>query len=298
MLQQTQVATVIPYYKTWLRRFPNFPALACASANDVLRVWQGLGYYTRARNLHAAAKSIQDRHDGKFPGRIAEMRKLPGVGKYTAHAIASFAFDQSLAIVEANTARVLARLFNLQIPIDQAAGRQALWDHATSLMPKTSGRDYNSALIDLGALICLPRPKCAICPVKRFCRATKPESLPKKKPRRRMKHLIENYGFIFWRNKILLQQADRRWCGMWILPPLTLDGSQPSSSPRRPIYKSVFPFTHHRVTLRAFRQNPGNIDNRLRRWFPIHIVDSIPIPSPHRRAIRDLLVRRRRSIQG
>ena len=173
-----------------------------------------------------------------------------------------------------------------------------MWNHAASLTPKTSGRDYNSALIDLGALICLPRPKCATCPVKRFCRATKPERLPRKKPRRRMKHLIENYAFIFWRNKILLQQADRRWGGMWILPPLTLDRSQPSSSLRRPIYKSVFPFTHHRVTLRAFRQNPGKIDNRLRRWFPIHIVDSIPVPSPHRRAIRDLLLRRRRSIQG
>jgi A/G-specific adenine glycosylase len=289
MLQQTQVATVIPYYDAWLPRFPTFATLARASTNDVLHAWQGLGYYTRARNLHAAAKSVQDRHGGNFPSEVVEMRKLSGVGKYTAHAVASFAFDQSRPIIEANTARVLARLFNLQIPIDQAAGKQTLWSYAASLTPKTSARDHNSALIDLGALICLPRPKCAICPVKKFCRATNPEGLPRKKPRLRLKHLLENHGFVSWRNRILLQQANHRWRGMWILPPLKLPSPKPPGPQWRPVYESVFPFTHHRVTLRAFRQDPGKIDNRLKRWFPIHTLDSIPIPSPHRRAIEELL---------
>ena len=111
MLQQTQVATVMPYYKKWLQRFPNFAALAHASEAEVLHAWQGLGYYARARNLHATAKLVVDRHRGRFPRSIEQIVQLPGVGKYTAHAIATFAFDQSVPIVEANTSRVLSRLF-------------------------------------------------------------------------------------------------------------------------------------------------------------------------------------------
>src|SRR5437660_937706 len=119
MLQQTQVATVIPYYSEWLRRFPDLATLARASEEDVLHAWQGLGYYARSRNLHATAKAALDQHGTRLPRAIEQMQQLPGVGKYTAHAIASFAFDQPVPIVEANTARVLARLFNLQTPIDQ-----------------------------------------------------------------------------------------------------------------------------------------------------------------------------------
>src|SRR5437867_5810945 len=152
MLQQTQVATVIPYYHEWFRQFPDFAALNRASENDILRAWQGLGYYARARNLHATARAVVDRFRGRFPRSIEQMQRLPGIGKYTAHAIASFAFDQPVPIIEANTARVLARLFNLQTPIDQTTGRAALWNHAASLVPRSSTRGYNSALIDLCAV--------------------------------------------------------------------------------------------------------------------------------------------------
>ncbi|MFL6503964.1 MAG: A/G-specific adenine glycosylase, partial [Candidatus Udaeobacter sp.] len=137
MLQQTQVATVIPYYHKWLRRFPDFASLARASQNDVLRAWQGLGYYARARNLHATAQAVMNRHGGNFPREIEQIRQLPGMGKYTAHAVASFAFDQSVPIVEANTGRVLARLFNLRKSIDSDPGRRILWRHATSVVPKS-----------------------------------------------------------------------------------------------------------------------------------------------------------------
>src|SRR5712691_9795412 len=249
MLQQTQVATVLSYYNEWLERFPDFAALARASENDVLHAWQGLGYYTRARNLHATAKLVVDRHGGRFPESIAQMRQLPGIGRYTAHAVASFAFNQSVPIVEANTARVLARLFDLRLPIDQKVGREALWNHAAALLPKSSAHVYNSALIDLGALVCLPRPKCTICPVKKFCRATRPEILPIKKARPQLRQLTENHALVFSKHRILLEQADRRWRGMWILPPFRLDGFKPSTSGRRPVYKSVFPFTHHRIIL-------------------------------------------------
>ncbi|HXP34542.1 MAG TPA: A/G-specific adenine glycosylase [Chthoniobacterales bacterium] len=285
MLQQTQVGTVLPYYQDWLRRFPGFAALARASEREVLHAWQGLGYYSRARNLHTAAKIVVERHGGQFPKSIEQMEQLFGVGKYTAHAVATFAFDQSVAIVEANTSRVLSRLFDLRIPIDSTAGRNTLWSRATSLVPKKSAAQYNSALLDLGALVCLARkPKCGICPVRKFCRAKHPESLPIKRPRPETKYLIERHAFVASRDKLLLAQSANRWRGMWILPPLNL-----SSKRNGAIYKATFPFTNHRVTLQIFRHRERKIDNPRKCWFPFRKLDSIPIPSPHRRAIDALL---------
>jgi A/G-specific adenine glycosylase len=290
MLQQTQVATVIPYYKRWLRRFPHFAALAAASENDVLHAWQGLGYYARAQNLHAAGQAVEDRHRGKFPHGIDQMRKLPGVGKYTAHAVASFAFNQGVPVVEANTARVLARLFNSHAPIHSSCGREMLWKHAASLVPAGSARIYNSALMDLGALICLPRrPKCHLCPVKKFCGAENPEALPIKKSRPQIRQLTENHAFIFRLGQILLEQSSARWRGMWTLPPLDADCLKQSGLQRQLIHDAAFPFTNHRIRLRVFARNCAKIDNRSQRWFSIRALDSIPIPSPHRRAIVDLV---------
>ena len=284
MLQQTQVATVLLYYNEWLRRFPNFSALACASENDVLHGWQGLGYYARARNLHAAAKMIVDRHVGRFPKSIEQMRQLPGIGKYTAHAVANFAFDQSVPIVEANTARVLARIFNVQTPIDKTAGREFLWNRAEQLAAVRGAARFNSALVDLGALICLPRkPKCPICPVRKFCRATNPQIIPVRKTRPPTKQLTENHAFVVRRNKILLERSGGRWRRMWILPPL-----ETRSTINGPIYGSVFPFTHHQVVLNVYRRRPRKTD-KLQRWIRIASLDSIPVPSPHRRAIKYLL---------
>jgi len=148
MLQQTRVATVLSYYNEWLQRFPDFATLARASEASVLHAWQGLGYYARARNLPATAEIVVDRYGGHFPHAIARMRELPGIGRYTANAIATFAFDQSVPIVEANTARVLTRLFNFRRPIDCTAGREALWKRAAMLVPKRSAgivRSKNSA---------------------------------------------------------------------------------------------------------------------------------------------------------
>jgi len=288
MLQQTQVGTVLPYYKDWLRRFPNFAALARASEAEVLHAWQGLGYYNRARNLHATAKIVATRHCEHFPRSIDQLQQLPGVGKYTAHAIATFAFDQPVAIIEANTSRLLSRLLDLRIPIDSTAGRNALWNSASALTPKKAPAAYNSALLDLGALVCLPRqPKCGICPVKRFCRAKNPKSLPIKRPRPGTKQLVEKHAFVVEHDKLLLEKSPARWRGMWILPPVKLDGLKPSSLPH-PIYTAVFPFTNHRVALKVFRQQLRKIDNG-KCWFPFRKLDSIPIPSPHRRAIDALL---------
>ena len=289
MLQQTQVATVIPYYHKWLRTFPDFASLARASENEVLRAWQGLGYYARARNLHATAKAVMDRHDGNFPRGVEQMRQLSGIGKYTAHAVASFAFNQSVPIVEANTGRVLARLFNLRKSIDSDPGRRMLWQNAANLLPKSDAATFNSALLDLGALICVARkPKCGVCPVKTFCRAKNPAALPVRKSRPETKQLIEKHALIVRRGRILLEQSRRRWRGMWILPPLEPDCLKQPRFQRGPVYESVFPFTHHRVTLSVYRRRAPKRIASGRQWFGS--IEEVAMPSPHRRAI-DALIR-------
>ena len=289
MLQQTSVGTVIPYYRQWLRRFPNFAALAHATQDGVLHAWQGLGYYARARNLHATAKLVADRHHGRLPQSIKQMQQLPGIGKYTAHAVASFAFNQSVPIVETNTARVLTRLFNFHSSIESPAGVETLWNSAASLVPKFNARTYNSALVDLGALVCLPRkPKCAVCPVNKFCRADDPAALPIKKPRPRTKPIIEEHAFVLQHGRVLLEQSRRRWRGMWILPPLETSVSD------QPLHISTFPFTHHRVTLAVYgRPAPKQIAPE-QQWFKC--IDQIAMPSPHRRAVQNLVTTRRGTI--
>ena len=289
MLQQTQVATVIPYYHKWLRRFPDFASLARASENEVLRAWQGLGYYARARNLHATAKAVMDRHGGNFPQRIEQIRQLSGIGKYTAHAVASFAFNQSVPIVEANTGRVLARLFNLRESIDSDLGQRTLWQYAASLLPKSDAATFNSALLDLGALICVARkPKCDVCSVKTFCRAKNPGALPVRKSRPETKRVIETHALIVRRGRILLQHSRRRWRGMWILPPLEPNYLKQPRFQRPPLYESVFPFTHHRVTLSVHRRPAPKRIAPGQQWFGS--IEEVAMPSPHRRAI-DALIR-------
>ena len=282
MLQQTQVATVIPYYNKWLRRFPDFASVARASQNEVLHGWQGLGYYNRARNLHAASKIVQDRHRGIFPSDIAGIRKLPGVGRYTANAVATFAFRLPVPIVETNTARLLARLFDIHAPIDSAIGREKLWKSAAQLVPRRKAARFNSALVDLGALVCLPdKPKCNVCPVKKFCGAKNPEALPTKKSKSRTMRLTERHALVVSNGRILLEQSSARWRGMWILPRLETRASG------KALYRSTFPFTHHRIALILYRRiRPQRIAPK-QRWFKT--IDHIAMPSPHRRAAQAFL---------
>ena len=285
MLQQTQVATVISYYREWLRRFPNFASLARASENEVLLAWQGLGYYARARNLHATAIAVLRNHGGRFPRSIEETQRLPGIGKYTAHAVATFAFNQSVPILEANTARVLTRLFNFRQSIDSSSGRRALWQHAADLLPKSGAGIFNSALLDLGALICVARkPRCACCPVKTFCGAENPVTLPVRKSKAETKRIIETHALIVRRGRILLDRSQHRWRGMWILPPLEVDDS---TFKARPVYECAFPFTHHRITLAVYsRPAPRKIAPE-QQW--VRTIEDVPMPSPHRRAIETLI---------
>jgi A/G-specific adenine glycosylase len=285
MLQQTQVATVIPHYNEWMRRFPGFAALAAASEHEVLHGWQGLGYYARARNLRATAQTVIEKHGGRFPKSLAAIRDLPGVGRYTANAVITFAFNQSVPIVEANIARLLSRLFNLQIPIDTSHGREMLWRRASALLPNRGARIYNSAFMDLGALVCRSRPNCVVCPVREFCGAEKPSELPIKRAPPSIRLRAEHHGFSVRRGRVLLEQSQDRWRGMWTLPRLAA-----APTKRKPLHISEFPFTNHRITLTVFPQMAtGRSAKSIQRWFPIDGLDSIPLPSPHRRALEMLI---------
>jgi A/G-specific adenine glycosylase len=166
MLQQTRVEAVLPYCARWMRLFPDVRTLAAASEQDVLNAWEGLGYYSRARNLHKAAKVIVSQYDAEIPQTVEDLRKLPGIGRYTAGAIASIAFGKDAPALDGNIKRVYARLFDIEIPVDSPAGEKILWDLADENLPKGRAGDYNQALMDLGAIICVPKnPRCLICPL-------------------------------------------------------------------------------------------------------------------------------------
>jgi A/G-specific adenine glycosylase len=282
MLQQTQVSAVLPYYDKWLSRFPTVRSLAQARQSQVLHAWEGLGYYTRARNLHRAAKLIVRKFGGELPDDPEQLQSLPGVGRYTANAVAVFAFNRSRPIVEANTARVLARLFNLRQSIDSTAGRRKLWESAAQIMPARAPRKFQSAMMDLGALVCTARnPGCRICPVKKFCRARNPQSLPTKDRRKPKIALTESHALVTTGDHLLLQKCRARWRGMWMLPTTV-----PLSA--APIHVARFGFTRYTIRLQIFRRAASK-PSSAEHWFPIREIQKIAIPSPHRRAINCLL---------
>ena len=172
MLQQTQVDTVLPYFERFMRRFPDLPSLAEANQQEVLALWEGLGYYSRARNLHKAAKQLMADYGGKLPETLPELRRLPGVGPYIAAAIASIAFSIPEPALDGNLRRVLARLGASELPLGTPASDAALLELARKLMPAEAPGDFNQALMDLGSAICLPKaPLCAQCPVQAHCLA-------------------------------------------------------------------------------------------------------------------------------
>ena len=295
MLQQTQVATVLDFYARWLARFPDFQTLAAASEADVLHVWQGLGYYSRARNLHRAAQQVVERHSGALPDDLAAIAALPGVGRYTAGAIASFAFDRATPIIDANIARVLARLLDLREPIDTARGSAILWQTAAALLPVRGGRLHNSALMELGALVCTPRtPQCPQCPVRAHCRAEHPASLPLKKPRRKTVALAEDCAWIVRDGHLLLaQQTGPRWRGLWKLPALTT----PVRAAKL-LLALDYPFTHHRVTLSVFATAAPKKIAAHDRWIALDEIETIALAAPHKRAILRLAATASRDWRG
>lgn len=169
MLQQTQMERGVSYFKRWMARFPDVASLAAASEEEVLRLWEGLGYYSRARHVLAAARQIMEKHKGIFPSALEDIRALPGVGPYTAGAVASIAFGEKLPCVDANVERVVARVFDLDTPVKQEPAASAVRAWALRLVPEGKAREHNQAIMELGALVCGKKPRCAACPLAAFC---------------------------------------------------------------------------------------------------------------------------------
>jgi A/G-specific adenine glycosylase len=227
MLQQTRVETVIEYYGAWLEQFPDVDALADAEEGAVLKAWEGLGYYRRARNLHAAARAVRERWGGDVPSRSAELRELPGVGEYTAGAVASIAFGEPVPAVDGNVRRVLARLYDLETPTSSW-----LRDMAGGLVDPERPGDWNQAVMELGATVCTPRrARCGDCPVAWACAARsagtvdeRPAPTPKRAPRKAVIALA-----VLWApdgGEVLLERRGDRGvlAGMWALPEQEVDG--------------------------------------------------------------------------
>ena len=291
MLQQTQISTVLErgFYARWMKRFPDFSTLAAASESDVLSAWQGLGYYRRARNLQRLAQAVVIEHSGEFPRDPAVIRSLPGIGPYTAGAVSSFAFGLAEPIVDGNVARVLSRIDNDATPIDSTAGTRRLWDRARELVRSTDDpRALNSALMELGQTICRStKPACEVCPVRAFCRATEPESLPVKSTRTEITAITERV--FFYRNQVgvlLEQETGSRRTGLWKLPALPeAHHDQPPSV----LLKASYGITRYKVTLWVHAQPGQGKWPETHRYIPLTELAALPMPSPYRKALERLL---------
>ena len=225
MLQQTQVETVIPYFLRFIAAFPTINALARAPLDDVLKQWEGLGYYGRARNLHRAAGIVRDEYHGELPQEVAELIKLPGIGRYTAGAISSIAFGRSAPVLDGNVIRIFTRLLDLDADISQHATREQLWSQASSWVPAEKAGAYNQALMELGQKICRPKnPVCNDCPIRAYClafAAGRPESRPVRRKRASTPHYDVCAGLIRDKaDRLLIAQRplDGLLGGLWEFP--------------------------------------------------------------------------------
>jgi A/G-specific adenine glycosylase len=225
MLQQTQVKTVLGYYERWMQRFPTVKALARAEDADVLHAWQGLGYYSRARRLLSGARAVTERHEGELPRDVEALLALPGIGPYSAGAIASIAFGLPEPIVDGNVVRVLCRLFALRGDPAKAPLKQELWRLARELVPAERPSDFNQSLMELGATLCTPTsPRCAECPVAKQCQGLArgvERELPELAKRKAPTEVATAAAYVRRGDTVLLRQlpADApRWAGLWVLP--------------------------------------------------------------------------------
>jgi A/G-specific adenine glycosylase len=222
MLQQTQVKTVLPYFNRFVEKFPDVFTLAGADLHQVLKLWEGLGYYARARNLHKAANMIVEKYQGRFPTSIEQIKALPGIGPYTAAAISSISFGSALAVVDGNVERVLARLFTM--PTKSPADQKKTKALAEQLLARKRPGDYNQAIMELGALVCKPRnPLCDTCPVAEFCLAfkyQKQDSYPVKRPKKHRPHHLIAVGVVWHQGKILIARRPESAMlgGLWEFP--------------------------------------------------------------------------------
>lgn len=318
MLQQTQVQTVIPYYERWLKRFPEIQTLAKAPESEVMKYWAGLGYYRRARMLHEAAKFITGDKAGKFPKSAKELLEMPGIGRYTAGAVASIAFGEKTPVLDGNVIRILTRLTALKEDIVKPKTIENLWKIATGLVPSGNPGDFNQAMMELGATVCTPRgPACLLCPVSGLCEGRKkgnPENFPFRKDREKIEK-IKTAAVILKKNgKVLIQKQSpkERWGGLWVFPfgddlkqLCSRLGLAAAELNHRLTVRHGF--TKYQVTLEVyehrktaakepepqagflpFKEKAGPA-SAVAQWMPIQKLARLAFPSPHQKIVKELL---------
>jgi A/G-specific adenine glycosylase len=312
MLQQTQVTTVRDYFARFVAAFPDVQKLAAAAEIDVLRLWEGLGYYRRARQMHAAAKQLVAERGGNFPHDLDSLQTLPGIGRYTAGAIASIAFDRRAPILEANTIRLLSRLIAFRGEAAAGTGQATLWHVAEEILPQKDCARFNQALMELGSLVCTPTdPKCDDCPVATICRAkalSLQHTIPAPKPRKTFTALREAAVIVRKNGSVLMRQCGptERWPGLWDFPRFELEATGPLFAKEEIAHKlsaqtgiACAPgalqktikhgVTRYRITLECYeatylsgRVKPGPTTAAVR-WFAIRDLASLPLSTTGRK---------------
>ena len=311
MLQQTRVETVIPYYERFLSRFPDVETLADSDIEDVYGLWAGLGYYSRARNLHAAAKMVVEEYGGNLPDHVEELRRLKGVGRYTAGALASIAFDREEPLVDGNVIRVLTRWLGWRDDVSKKSVVDGLWELAGRLVQGPQPGDLNQALMELGATICIPRsPKCPECPIRRSCEARKmgdPESIPVKPRKQRVLAMRGVAAWIERKGRVLVVRREEGGLlgGMWELPGGTLEAQEPLESGLRRCLQETLSlevghleaqgqiehlFSHRKLKLDLYRAHDarGRVHRTglaEHRWVAPSSIEKLPHGGPTRKAL-------------
>lgn len=311
MLQQTQVTAVIPFFNKFLLRFPSIAELAQAHEQEVLKHWEGLGYYRRARHLHQAAQLIVREHEGIFPSKATDASQLPGLGRYTLGAVFSQAFDQRLPIVDANVARVICRLLAWKKELESKETQNWLWSTAESLLPKKQVGDFNQALMELGQTLCTTsKPSCLLCPLRNLCRGHDrglAGTLPKRRTKTRQTQVTERAIILHKAGQVLLCQRPShaaRWANMWEFP--TSNSSLDSNSQcqvltgyqcsdARPVGSFEYGITRFKVTLEVIeaKYKSGRQQHHAYQklvWVKPEQLTDYPLSVPQRRLARRFVV--------
>ncbi len=314
MLQQTQVKTVLPYFERWMKTLPTVADVAQAPEDQILKLWEGLGYYSRARNLQKAAKVIMAEHEGVFPSDYASVLALPGIGKYTAGAIMSIAFNQDEALVDGNVIRVLSRLFFYQKNTRLPEAERQMWEWARGILPSGEARYFNQAMMELGALICSPKaPNCEICPLQAVCKARekgKLNQIPNRGPKKELQRITVALGVIKKEGKVFIQKRPEKglMAGLWEFPGGKVEkGETKRQALKREVAEELgiqirdikkikqikHAYTSFKVDLHCFEAQCESADFRLNsavdgRWVKPSELKNYPFPAANVRLIEEL----------
>lgn len=302
MLQQTQVSVVIDYYLRWMERFPTITALAEASEEAVIKQWEGLGYYSRARNLHSAARYLVMHHNGQLPITREELTKVKGIGPYTMGALMSFAFHQKAAAVDGNTIRVLSRYFAIEEQVDRPFGNQLIWKIAEALLPEQAPWEIVEGLIELGATVCKKEPSCISCPLKRTCRAFElgmTKELPRKGKKTAISKLVRHVFIILYQQHLLLKIPSKQklMAGLYEFPYVESPQSEFPFSLTVEKTQELDPVSHHFTRYQAtLLPSVWKASEQLAfpgyEWIAMDEMTLYPLSAGHRRILQTLLTLR------